>query len=354
MKRQLPCFRFGVASLRAIIFILPLLLSSCKFDHTTLQTQVPGALPVRVSVKKFVLANRSQKYGSGLVPDNGPLLIDLLDHFDTWTSYSPEESLRGLVQELASLSYNASVSIIDKQYQFGDSLNLTQPLDWKTVARLVGDDENTALVVMEMYYAKCNISTTKDVNKKDGVREVRFDASAETTVKTVWRVYDLENHSISELYYCTKTETNSSYGKESRDDAKQALPPYETTVKELSYAAGKNVAHSLFPETVTLARKFYRGTPNLPMLSKPYQLAKNGHWEEAVAIWTKQAEDANHALAGRACFNLAFASERNKKFDEALKWAKRSLALGDPQAGNYVNALESRIENEQVLAAKQK
>jgi hypothetical protein len=352
MKRQLPCFRFRAASVLTAIFILPLLLSSCKFDHTTLITEVPAALPVRPNIKKFVIANRSESYANELVPDALPLL-GLFDHIDTWKHYSPHEALNGLQKELTNLSYSTAISTINNQVRFSDSINLAIPLDWQTVALLVGDSENTVLVVLEAYYAESEISTTKDVSKKDGEKIVQFSGSASTTVYTKWRIYDLKNHWISEVFYSNRSESHTSSGKESRSAAEEALPAYELTVKDLSNAAGRYVARALFPGTVALPRKFYRGTPDLPMLSKPYKLAKDGHWEEAVAIWTKQAEDANRALAARACYNLAYASERNKEFELALKWAKRSAELGDPQAKKYVSALESRIENAQALAAQQ-
>src|SRR5688572_20892635 len=147
----------GILALFIVAASVALSVSSCKTGHVSLQVLQPADIMLPQHFQKFVLADRTRP-GKG----NGTQAIGVLEGIfsgegifqDKWGA---EDCLEGLRQVLIQTPrYTVTIAALDTAIKGTGRRQTMPPLDWKTVAKLIGNDTATALVVLEAFDSNNN------------------------------------------------------------------------------------------------------------------------------------------------------------------------------------------------------
>jgi len=135
---------------------------------------------------------------------------------------------------------------------------------------------------------------------------------------------------------------------EQKRQNKSRSPKQAYAVKDAGYFAGKQYAARISPTWIWVSRHYFvKGNDDFK--DAEYKV-KARRWEDAAEIWKKYVNDPDMKIAGRACYNMALASEIFGKFDIALDWAQKAYAdyhLRDAQ--RYIDILQNRIREAERL-----
>lgn len=125
-------------------------------------------------------------------------------------------------------------------------------------------------------------------------------------------------------------------------DAREDAGSPEALEVELSHATGMTFAAHIVPQWRAESRRYFKGgNTDIKAGSKA---ARSGDWAKAEDAWTQAIQSSSEKVRGKACYNLAVAAERDGRFDEALKHARKANKLLDGKKGSadYVGILTDR------------
>lgn len=347
------------ALLAAAIVSIPAAVSSCKISQTQMQVLKPADIMLPAHFQKFVLADRTRP-GKG----NGQQALNILEGLltgeglfqDKWAS---EDCLEGLRQILTQTPrYTVSIAALDTALKGTGRRQVMPPLDWKTVARIIGNDSITALVVLEAFDSNTDIVydlVQVQRRQSDGtnvtVNEQR--ARGNVSVITTWRIYDLKNKAISDQFTQTSSQVFEAQGQ-TQQEALGRLPARYDMSRRAGIVAGNQYGHRISPQFVWVQREFYRKAKGAPEMKAAGRMARFQNWQSASDIWNKLASSSDPKVARRASFNMALVAEQSGDLDLALQWANRASQLGDRRAPRYVQTLQQRKWEQQRLEEQMK
>lgn len=269
-------------------------------------------IPSDVKTIGFVDRNTSFKIDSvsQIYTVNSTLLIDTTD-FNIVLSTN---CYQGFTENLSEYLVMDSIPFIqlDKKEMKGN--RDYKPMKWDLVDSICASTGSDVLICLEDIQLYNNYTVFEDVLYY-GIADVNYYA--------IWRIYDPLNQTyideqivIDSLF---SEVSSSSYNRLIEDK----LPKREDLFKDVSYQIGNQYADMLAPKWIDITRKYFASGNDRLAISKYY--IDRGDWESPIILWTEISNEDDFKLAGRACYNLAFANEIKGDFLTANQWILKSI-----------------------------
>lgn len=331
-----------------VLFVLPILLVSCVSTRSVdLKVTLPPEVGVPSVIQKIAVLSRTQRNSQ----------LDKMDQVLSLESESLEKEgekilLSGFENEILASKRFEKVAILDstKLLVAGNAL-LPTPLAWDKVDSICKKNDVDILFVLEGYDTDTHVDINTGVGMvytRRGSRPVLYtDANMNTAIQSAWRVYDPVAKYIVDEYQFTQNYNYNTNGINPLS-AFVGVLTRNAAVKDLSKKAGVSYANRYLPHDIMVTRSYFvRGTDNFKTAKK---LLEDDKWIEAISFWQKETTNADIEIAGRACFNMAVASEINGKISAAVDWAiQADNKLKTRKSQQYVNILRERKDDEQKL-----
>lgn len=324
-------------------------LSGCKTASTSMQVLVPAQIDLPTNIKSVGIANRSLPGKQGTI---GNVLEGLISGESVFADREgSERCMAGLAAGLnASPRFQASI-IHGAELKGTGTKQFPRPMEWNEVDRLCKQYQVDALAVLETFDSDIFIEKKQQkVKRKVDDREVyvtEYIAELNITVNAGWRLYDNTSRRIvDENVYSDQKRWNGKGDKP--DEALNRLPSKREAINQAGYYGGERYGVRISPTWMNVTRSYY--TKGNDALKKAKSFVKAGNWEGAAEIWQKQTLNTDPEIAGRACYNMAVASEVLGNLDIALNWANRALKQhNNKKAAAYIRTLNERLSDQRRL-----
>jgi len=307
---------------------------------------VPAEISIPKEIQSIGVLNRS-------LPDRESKLINVLEGFVTGESIQADREgsfhcIRAVGARLAESPRLKAVVIETDQYRGTGTREFAEPLSWDEVEELCRQYRVDAILALETFDSDFDIRKhTKDVKEKVNGREVtrkEHHADLRVNVGSGWRLYSGKNRSIMDQVVFSDRKDWSGSGK-SEQAALDDLPNKRRAINESGSFAGIMLANRISPNWRQESRAYFvKGHDELKKAKKEVQF---NNWDAAIVIWKRLAAGADPEVAGKACFNLALASEMEGNLDLAIIWIEKSMKeFHIKKARQYASTLYQRQENE--------
>lgn len=166
-----------------------------------------------------------------------------------------------------------------------------------------------------------------------------------------FRVYDANGQLVQIAQ--EEAQVQSTASASNPWDLARRLPRETSALERVAWKNGVMYGESISPHYERTTRLFYKyGQIDLEIAAK--HIMEN-NWTAASAIWHAMTTLDKKSLAGRACFNMALASEVAGDLELALKWIKLAeTEYTIKHALGYRIKLEQRIKEMESLKIKYK
>lgn len=352
-----PLLKAGLFLLFVVAAPIAFSISSCKTGTVNLQVLQPADIMLPQHFQKFVLADRTRP-GKG----NGTQVIGVLEGIisgegifqDKWGA---EDCLEGLRQVLIQTPrYTVTIAALDTAIKGTGRRQTMPPLDWGTVAKLIGNDTSTALVVLEAFDSNNNffsevVQTTQRGPNGENITVPEYRSHNRVDVYCVWRIYNLKDKTVVDQYTQESRQQFDGAGA-TQAIADSRLPSRRDMTSRAGVSAGVQYGHRISPQWIWVSRQYYKKGSDV--LKSTARLVKYNNWETATNNWDKEAVSSDPKAAMRASYNMALASEKAGQLDLALQWANRAAQMGDKRAPRYVQILQQRQADQKKLEEQMK
>lgn len=340
MKRHTPLLLFTA---------MILALSSCKTSQTSMQILVPAQIDVPQSIQSVGVANRS-------LPGKGNTFGNIVEGLFSGEAVfadkeGSERCLAGISAKLNEAPRFSAATLHGAGLTGTGTKKFAPPLDWGEVNKLCKQYNVDALVVLESFDSDTYIDKSqRKVKRKIDDREVmvtEYLADMTITVNSGWRIYDNTSKRIVDENVYTDQKSWDSKG-DSPEEAMRRLPSKRSAINETGYFSGAQYAIRISPTWMNASRSYYIKGSDPMKEAKSY--VKTGNWDGAIEIWKKEVQNPDPEVAGRACYNMAVASEMKGNLNLALEWANKALRkYNNKKASSYISVLNRRLADQRRL-----
>ena len=322
---------------------------------TALQVLQPADMRIPDHINVIATIDRSK-------PSSG--FVNVLEGLFTGESIGQDK--RGRLRALDGLTHSLTrtprfqVKPTDVELEGTNAgVNMAEPLSWSEIESICQRYGSDAVLAIENYDTDALVNTSSYLEKykdKQGVERTRtkWRAVANLDVTIGWRLYDPKTRIIEDEFSVHLDESYSSNGDQ-ESQARNNLPDPVYRSFELSYRAGQRYGMRIAPVFVNVSRSFYSKAKGFykENMKEAARLAGAGKWDEASEIWTDLVSRADQKTAGRAAHNLAVASERMGRLQEALEWAEKAWTqYGNKSSRNYIGVLNQRINDDRKVRSQ--
>lgn len=341
--------------LRSLTLAALALLSACT-STIHMQALAPAAVRMPDELQRLATANR-------IVPTSGrDKFYDVLE--GAFTGEGPgvdkagaQECVMVLGQALAENSPRFEVTQAQLQLEGRSREFFLAPLSPRYVQNVCRQTQVDGITVLEAFDSDMALKRTdgvRAVKDKDNVeRKVPF-VHVEMVMKVVsgFRTYGAARGFILDQAkledYLTFAGEGATY-----QQALRQLPAPDVCIRQVAKLAGDRYARRIAPSYFTLTRDYYTRAKKDASMQQAAIRATSEDWASAATFWQQAAGSPNAKVAGRACYNMAVASERVGNLEEAVAWARKSAyTTHNRPARDYLRQLLRR-QQEQALIAEQ-
>jgi hypothetical protein len=207
---------------------------------------------------------------------------------------------------------------------------LPELLDWEKVEEICDTEGADALLVLETFDSNSDLMLTAARDQvaaiiTTGAPKPVIPAQVDVHVVSYWRLYDPGSQRIIDQY------RHNSYM--TFDTRAGMLPPH--ALPEAAYDAGRSYMERFLPGYFSVKRRLYQRTSGSArhLFRAGYRCSEVADWQGAAEFWQELTDHPRRKTAGRACLNMAVASEVSGHTGEALEWAKRSYQMHNNKLG---------------------
>lgn len=331
------------------IFSGLILSTVCSTRNVSMQLLIPAEITIPQEIKSVGILNRS-------LPQKNEQFLNVLEGFITGESVLADREgsfncIRGVEARLNELPRLKAFAIESDQYRGTGTRQFPEVLDWNSVDALCRQNKVDAILSLETFDSDFGIKkSTSDRKEKVNGREVvhkEYHADLRVEVNTGWRLYDnIHRTIVDKVSFSDRKEwTGNGSGEQAALDD---LPSKRHTINESGKHAGIKIANRLSPNWRTENRSYFvKGNDDFKAAKEQ---VKFNNWEAAILTWKRLSESPDPVIAGRACYNLALASERKGDIDLAIVWVEKAMKIYHiKQARNYSEVLSHRKENDAKL-----
>lgn len=263
-------------------------------------------------------------------------------------SVASSEATNALISLLQTSPWFSGLSLSKHTYYRNDSSRVVLPLAWQIVDSLSNTHDCQAIVSLE-YLKVRPYYDTYPIWRGDYKEYYGF---IKVSTYAYWRVYNVVSQKIELGQLLTDTLIWE------KNDWTEVTPGNQLpgVFEACAYAgadAGERFAQLIAPQWQKDSRTIYVPSANKDM-NRAYQLAIQGNWLDAAALWQKLSSSNDKKLAAQAAFNMALANEMLSKFDISIKWLEfaESKYPHLKFLNDYDELLKQRIHNNYSLISK--
>mgnify|MGYP001231750556 CR=1 FL=1 len=338
-------------------FIILFYLTACSVSSISLDVMRPAEISISQNIQNILIINRS-------LPSKSNTAENILDGILSGENIGDDKKgsemcVVGLRNSLLNNNMQLSrFNIIDADgFMSGEYLKGTgtsdfpKPIKWKKINKLANNYTVDALIVLETFDSESRVLNAGLVERnkfKKGkkIKIKMIEALLNIDVYAGWRIYDVKEEKIidEKVFFDQKSFSASglTFG-----DAKTKLPNKRNAISEAGIFAGEQYAARISPTLETVTRLFYQKAKRSSKkenesFKKAADFLKRDKIAAAASIWTYYVDNSDAQIAGRACFNMALASELKNKYKLALDWINKAIAYDNEKAQNYASTLEDR------------
>ena len=338
-----------------LIPLILLFLGACATSSVPMRILVPADISIDKSITHVGVINRT-------IPHKKRKIANILEGFITGEQIfadreGADNCIDGLIEQLSQSPRFTAVQIRRTGLRGTGTRRFPRQLDWDRVRRICDKFRVDALIVLETFDSDIHFDIDKELvtkkiklkgsDKKKKVKVPEYTAELYIDVNSGWRIYDPVNSRIIDMNVYTDRKAWESVGK-TRADTLEDLPTKREAINLSGYHSGIQYAIRISPTWIHIHRDFYvKGDPKL---EEAKRLVRSDDWDAAIKIWKSMLDHPDNKIAGRACYNLAFANELKGRFEAAYHWAKRAWTeFGNKKARNYMGKIQTRIIDKKRL-----
>lgn len=338
----------------ALIVATALLFTSCATTSLNINVLQPAQINLPQSIQKIGIVNRS-------LPSKDSKWNNILEGALTGESIKvdkmgSESCIKTLAEKLNEAPRFSAVTIYGLSLGGTGTGSFPLPLDKDQVSSICRQYEVDALVVLETFDSDIALRQgSRMVERTINDRKVmvkEFFAETNIDVNSGWRIYDGTKLVIVDENAFTDGKSYSGAG-DTPEKALGQLPDKKSAITDAAINSGAQYARRISPTWKAVSRQYYsKGHPELELAAKS---VKKNNWDPAIEIWNRLSQDPDNEVAGRACYNMAVASEMDGNLDIALTWAeKSSVQHNNKKATEYIKIIKSRQWDVRLLEHQMK
>jgi hypothetical protein len=322
---------------------------SCKTRSLNVQVLVPAQINMPQDISSVGLLNHS-------LPSKEDKWSNILEGFFTGESIGADKegsyaTLRGCGNKLNN-SPRFKYSVLEAEnYRGTGTKEFPLPLDWTEVENLCKKYNVDVIAALETFDSDVLYTSGSGMKNitKDGktVSVVEFWSDLKIRVNAGWRIYDYKNKKIIDQDVFTDEQGWHATGP-NEASSRGNLPSKRNCINDAGRFAGEMFAVRISPNWVWVPRYYYvKGNDEF---KNAKQYVKLNDWKGAAKIWSKYTTSLDPKIAGRACHNMALASEMDGNLQVALEWATKAYKNYRINSDlSYVNQLTTRIMQQDKL-----
>ena len=336
-------------SLPFVLIVTLAFLTSCGTASHQMQILKPASITLPSGIKQLGVVNRS-------LPSKGQGFNNFLEGLVTGESIMADreaslECMRGLASGLNNAPRFNAVVIEGVDLRGTGTREWPDFLDWQQVEELCSRFRVDALIALETFDSDVHLhQSSADVERvidKQKVIVKEYYADLRMNVRSGWTIYDPATRQIIDRNSFSD-EMRWSESADSEQDVLARLPSKRGAINESGYYSGSRYAIRISPAWFTESRSYFRKATDEFKVASKY--VKQERWNDAIQIWKKYTQDPDAKIAGKACYNMALASEVDGNLPLALEWARRAWQQhGLKKARNYIELIEMRIRQQEKL-----
>lgn len=198
------------------------------------------------------------------------------------------------------------------------------------------------------------ICTNIDIKSDQEFKETRdFYRDDFGNLVPVYASYYQMKNSTSCYFKLYSADKQMIYSKQVKEyhnavDNYQFTPQEEdASINYLAYKLVENLCYDITPHWKWISRTYYKfGHPDL---TEAHQMVEEENFTEAIILWKELTKSKNKKLSGKACYNMAIASEIKGRFDVAKMWLNKAKKNNIKLAFEYEPVLLQREEKVKSL-----
>jgi len=332
-----------------ITVMVIIIATSCKTASHQMQILKPAIITLPSEIKQVGIINRS-------LPDKGQGFNNFLEGLVTGESVVADregslQCLRGVAAGLNNGPRFNAVVIEGVDLRGTGTRQWPENLRWEQVDEICQRFKVDALIALETFDSDIELrKSSADVERiidKKKVMVKEYYANLVMNVRSGWTIYQPGLKDIIDQ----NAFTDEMKWDKSGDSPQQALgklPSKRNAINESGYFSGQQYAIRISPTWVNESRTYFRKGNDEFKTAGTY--VKRERWNDAIAIWKRYTVNSDPKIAGRACYNMALASEVEGNLGIALEWSNRAWQqFGLKRARDYSRILETRIQQQDRL-----
>ena len=344
----------GPMAYTVLVISMIIFASACKTRQISMQLLVPAEINLPQEINTVAILNCS-------LPDKRDHLVNVLEGFISGESILADREgsfkcIQGLEVHLNESPRLKAISIETDSYRGTGTRQFPELLDWDAVDVLSRQYKADAIIALETFdsdfeFTKWTSESKEKQNGKEVVKKV-YHAKLKANVNSGWRIYDNIHKKVFDQTSFNDRKEWSETGPNAQA-ALDKLPSKRHAINESGTYAGIQMANRVSPNWRTERRTYFvKGNKEL---QEAKEQVKFNNWDAAILIWKKLSDTPDLEISGRACYNLALASERKGDIDAAIYWAEKAMKDHHiKKARNYVDRLSGRKHDEERLKEQMK
>lgn len=246
---------------------------------------------------------------------------------------------------VAILQASPQFSVVQPMRSDLDSSLFNKPMSWPEAKALCATYACQGVVALESFDSD---GSTSVAQLGDG-EDTTFEATRRTTVRSSWRLYDVENKQIIDERFNESYSESVSHEAETEDAARSGLPSDNQLVHDFGYISGEVYGRRIAPNYIWVTRTYFGG--GNARMKEAKQLARSGSWDQAEVLWREVFRGATDPkLKAKAAYNVAVSHEVKGELHKAAGWQEKALdAWAKGTIVTYGAVLQGRLADAQTL-----
>ncbi len=301
---------------RIILFLLTaLILTSCQtYSLYQFQSLEAPSVVIPSDVKTIGFVDRNTRFAidslSNIFMLDDTVLRDTTDYNETIA----QNCYSGFYENFSDDLGIDSIQFISLNPKEVEGIRTYPPLKWEAVDSICLATTSDILICLE---------DLQIFNKYSTFNNEGYYGITDINHFSVWRIYDPLNQILHDEQILVDSLFTEVYSNSYPKLIQDKLPIRAELIPDVAYEIGRSYADLLSPKWTNYIRKYFVSGDNRFSVAKYYLAQEN--WDAMVILWEEIAKEEDDKLAGRACFNLALASEVKEDFKAANHWIRKSI-----------------------------
>lgn len=324
-------------------------LVSCATRSIYTNVLVPAEITISQDIQTVGILNRS-------LPAKGEGWNNFLEGFVTGESIMADRegsynTCKGLAFKLNANPRFKGLLMDGENYRGTGTKEFPVALDWGIVDQLCQKYNTDAIVTLETFDSDIALVKSQRLVERtiDGVKKnvTEFLAELRIRVNAGWRIYDNINKRIIDQQVFWDEKSWKGVGL-TPEEALSKLPSKRSAINDAGFFSGEMMGMRISPNWTRVSRYYYvRGDEKLKQAKAA---VKVNDWKRAANFWSPVTNNPDSKVAGRACHNMALASEMEGNLEMALVWAKKAYTEKHfKKIRSYLNELTVRQMDQEKL-----